>query len=108
MPKVFFSVYLSSSTIDVLGNAFGVIVLNEFGTFASHFYCMFLETSQLQVLRQDDFSTLKTSLRISRICLTTVLIFCINLIIVQSLRIFVYKLEKENYPRVMSPLQNLN
>ena len=76
-------------------------MLNEFGTFASHFYCMFLETSERQVLKQDDFSTLKTSLRICRVCLITVLIFSFSTIIFQSVRLFVYKDERENLPRAL-------
>lgn len=72
---VFKLVSTSTTSMDILGNAFGVIIINEFDEYASLFYQMYLEPFHNKIVHGDDFLKSEISMVANITCF-----FCISVL----------------------------
>ena len=55
MTLVFKLVALSVTNMEILGQAFGIVILNEFDDYAAIFYRMYLEPFENELVNHDDW-----------------------------------------------------
>ena len=81
------------SVFDILGNAFAVVILNEFGYFTSYFFHTSMEVFHPQQIKEDGYYSIKTKQNIVITCFISVMAFTFLTLINN---IFFYYIYDEN------------
>ena len=74
---VFKLVSSSETNMDLLGDAFGVVILNDFDDYAAVFYRMYLEPFQNELINEDDFMKVEITVVSSISCFFVIFLISI-------------------------------